>query len=181
MPSPQTLVRVSQDDLRLSAFAALGVLVHLLESGIPSPLPGLKPGLSNVVTFWVFHHWGWQAAAWVSGLRVMVTSFLFGTFLTPGFYFAISGAAGALCVLALCGVLWQKGLLSPVGLSVLLACGHTLAQFFCAVYGFFSPAVLLPLLPLLLLGALLFGVLSGEIARRLINLVPLGPDPLQIK
>ena len=34
-----------------------------------TPLPGIKPGLANIVTLLVLQRHGWRATAWVTGLR----------------------------------------------------------------------------------------------------------------
>jgi heptaprenyl diphosphate synthase len=64
-------------------------------------LPGVKPGLANIVTLIVLARYGWVAAAWVSGLRVFAGSLLLGHFLSPGFFMSLSGALFSLLVLAL--------------------------------------------------------------------------------
>ena len=53
----------------------------------------MKPGLANIVTLIVLARYGWRTAAWVSLLRVVAGSLLFGNFLAPGFFLSLSGAA----------------------------------------------------------------------------------------
>ena len=40
----------TRDDHLIAGFAALAIAIHIIESAFPSPLPGVKPGLANVVT-----------------------------------------------------------------------------------------------------------------------------------
>jgi uncharacterized membrane protein len=63
-------------------------------------LPGVKPGLANIVTLIVLARYGWVAAAWVSGLRVFAGGLLLGYFLSPGFFMSLTGALFSLLTLA---------------------------------------------------------------------------------
>lgn len=154
----------SQDDVRIARFAALAIAIHWLESALPSPLPGVKPGLANVITLMVFLLYGLGSAAWVSVLRVIVGSFVAGTFMTPAFALSLAGA------LATLGVLWAVARspvlgLGPVGIAVLMALAHMAGQFTVA-YAFFVPHPgLLTLLPVLLTAALVFGLVTGKITE----------------
>ena len=105
-----------QEHLRVARFAALAIVIHILESGFPSPVPGIKPGLANVITLIVLLRYSWNMAVWVTALRVLVGSMLIGSFLTPGFLLSASGAACSLLALAL-GIAANK-ILSPVNLCV---------------------------------------------------------------
>ncbi len=66
----------------------------LAEAAIPSPLPGVKPGLANIIVLLVLMRYGWRDAAWVGLLRVFAGSIVFGQFLAPGFFLALTGASG---------------------------------------------------------------------------------------
>ncbi|MBP7881652.1 MAG: Gx transporter family protein, partial [Candidatus Methylopumilus sp.] len=43
-------INTTLDDHRVAKLAALAIGLHLLESIMPSPLPGVKPGIANIVT-----------------------------------------------------------------------------------------------------------------------------------
>jgi heptaprenyl diphosphate synthase len=79
-------IQTTAEDHRVAWLAAPAITIHIMESAIPSPLPGLKPGLANVITIAVLIQFGWRSAAWVSILRVICGSLLLGTFLSPTFY-----------------------------------------------------------------------------------------------
>jgi heptaprenyl diphosphate synthase len=64
----------------------------VVEAAIPSPLPGVKPGLANIVTLVVLQRLGMRAAVWVSLLRVVAGSLILGTFLSPSFVLSLCGA-----------------------------------------------------------------------------------------
>ena len=88
-------VQPSARDRRLARYAAAAIAASLIEAAIPSPLPGVKPGLANIVILIVLARHGWRDAAWVSVLRVIAGSLLAGQFLAPGFFLAATGALAA--------------------------------------------------------------------------------------
>lgn len=153
---------------QLALFAALAISVHIVEAGIPSPLPGVKPGLANAVTLIVLLRYGLAAAAWVSLLRVIGGSLLLGTFLGPTFVLSLGGALGALVTLAL-GERFAGGMLGPVGHACLAALAHTGAQLLIARGLFIPHDGLWTLAPALLAFALTAGVLTGIIAAAILG------------
>ncbi|MBI2382647.1 MAG: Gx transporter family protein [Gammaproteobacteria bacterium] len=166
---------LTRDDRLIAGYAALAIAIHVLEAGFPSPVPGIKPGLANVVTLIALLRHSWRVAAWVAGLRVLVGSLLVGTFLGPAFWLSAAGATAALAALGL-GALWNRGLrraaLSAPGLSVLAALAHMGGQFFVAYRVFVPHPGLLHLLPLLMAAALLFGLVGGWIAAQILARLP---------
>ena len=78
------------DDHRVARHAAAAIVLTVAEAAIPLPLPGVKPGLANIVTLVVLARWGWREAAWVALLRVLVGSLVLGQFLAPGFFLSLA-------------------------------------------------------------------------------------------
>ena len=150
----------TQDDHRLAMLAALGIALALAESVVPTPLPGIKPGIANIVTLVVLYRYGWQAAVWVSLLRVVASSLLLGSFLSPGFVLGFSGAAASLMVLVPAAKLPPRWF-GPVSLSVLAAFAHIFAQLAVAYLWFIPHAGILLLAPIFSVAALLFGSVNG--------------------
>jgi heptaprenyl diphosphate synthase len=162
-------IQTTREDHRIAWLAALAVAIHVAEAVLPSPLPGIKPGLANVVTVVALLRYGWRAAAWISGLRVLAGSLITGTFLSPTFLLSASGSLCALLVLALVHALQadrptERLVLSAVGLSVIAALAHMGGQFLVAWYLLIPHPALLKLLPVFMSFALAFGILSGTIA-----------------
>lgn len=162
---PVTLA-VDAADRRIAWYAALALALHVLEAALPSPLPGLKPGLANVLVLIVLVRHGLAAAAWVAGLRVLVGSLLVGTFLSPAFLLSAGGATAALLALALAHASRCFG---PVGLSLLAAEAHMAMQFALARLLLVPHAALWQLLPLLMTAAVATGLAGGIIARALLR------------
>lgn len=165
-------IPTTRDDHRIAWLTALAITIHIAESVLPSPLPGVKPGLANVVTVIVLLRYGWTTAAWVALLRVLVGSLLIGTFLSPAFALSLAGALASLAALRLAS--WLPGVFGPVGYSLLAALAHMAAQFWIA-YGLFIPHdALLHLFPLLMSAALVFGLVSGVVAGLTLKYLPAG-------
>lgn len=160
----------SRDDRLIAGFAALAIAIHILEAAFPSPLPGVKPGLANVVTLVVFLRHGWRMACWVSVLRVLVGSLLIGTFLSPTFMLSATGALMALLALGAARVL-SGNTVGPVGYSILAALAHMSGQVLVAWKVFIPHPAILGLAPILLTAALIFGTVSGIIAAAVLRIL----------
>jgi len=151
----------------LAWFAALAVAIHSAEALIPSPLPGVKLGLANAVTLVVLLLDTPRAALVVTLVRIFVGALLIGTFLGPGFLLSLSGGLAAWAVMA-AGRPLAGPLLSPLGLSVLGALAHILAQI-ATVYWLLIPNLgLLHLVPALVAAAVVTGTATGLVATRLV-------------
>jgi heptaprenyl diphosphate synthase len=157
-------IQTTREDHQIAWLTALAISIHILESAIPSPLPGLKPGLANVITIAVLLQFGWRTAAWISLLRVVCGSLLLGTFLSPAFILSIAGATCSVSILWLATRLPGEGF-GAIGYSVLAAQAHMTGQFLLAWLIFIPNAAIWRLFPVLLTAALLFGIASGIIAR----------------
>ena len=72
-PESVTIVTTPEDH-RIARLTAAAIGLSLIDSAIPLPLPGVKPGLANIVTLIVLARYGWGTAAWVSGLRVVAAA-----------------------------------------------------------------------------------------------------------
>jgi heptaprenyl diphosphate synthase len=162
------LIQTTRDDHLIAGFTALAITIHIAESALPSPLPGIKPGLANVVTLLVLCRFGWQMAAWVSLLRVLVGSILIGTFLSPSFFLSASGALASVATLGLLVAIsralpsWAPG---AIGLGLAAALAHMTGQFWVAYFLFVPHSGLLALYPVLMTLAAILGVLSGWLTR----------------
>jgi hypothetical protein len=99
---------VAADDHRIARYAAAAIALSVAEAALPSPLPGIKPGLANIIVLVVLARHGWRDAAWVSLLRVVAGSLAIGQFLAPGFFLALAGAVCSLAVLALAAALPER-------------------------------------------------------------------------
>jgi heptaprenyl diphosphate synthase len=164
--------QTKREDHIVAWFAALAICIHVVESSLPSPIPGIKPGLANVVSLLVLYLYGWRCAAWVGLLRVLVGSLIIGSFLSPGFLLSFSGAVASLCVFWILNWVPRK-FLGPVGIGIASALAHTAAQFFVAYLLFIPHPGIFTLLPIFMTAALLFGLTSGWVTQMILSKIEL--------
>ena len=155
------------DDHRVALYAVAAITLSLAEAVIPSPLPGIKPGLANIVVLVVLMRHGWRDAAWVSMLRVVAGSIALGQFLAPGFFLALTGALCSLAVLGLSSRLPARWF-GPVTHSVLAAFAHVGGQILVARLWLVPHDGVFYLLPLFAASALLFGLVNGLVAAHVL-------------
>src|SRR5512135_3544083 len=158
----------SSEDHHIARMAALALGLTVLEAAVPSPLPGVKPGLANIITLIVLARYGWRTAAWVSLLRVVAGSLLLGNFLAPGFFLSFSGALCSLLVLAVSQHLPQRWF-GPVTHSILAAFAHIAGQMVVVYLWLIPHAGIAYLFPIFAAAALLFGTVNGLIAAHFLS------------
>lgn len=167
--TPSTIdLAITDEDRRIATLAAAAVGLTLAEAAIPLPLPGVKPGLANIVTLIVLYRFGWRVAVWVSLLRIVAGGLALGTFLTPTFVMSLAGGLASLVALGLL-VHLPKRWFGPVGLSVLAAFAHIGAQLGVVSVWLMAGVNLVPLLAVFLGAAWLTGLANGLIVARLLE------------
>ena len=165
--TPRTLtLQPTPEDVRIARLATAAIVLSVAEAAIPLPLPGVKPGLGNIVVVLVALSYGWRAAVWVSGLRVLATSLVLGTFLAPGFFFSLGGALASLTMLAMTLRLPPRWF-GPVTHSVLGSFAHLGAQLWIARCWLVPHDGVFYLLPVFAGSALLFGLVNGLVVGHL--------------
>lgn len=161
-------IHTTQDDHRIAKLAALAIGLHLIEAVVPSPLPGVKPGIANIVTLYILYRFDFATAAWVSLLRVFASSLLFGNFLSPTFVLSLSGAMMSLVALYFVQHLPRR-YFGPVSLSILAAFAHMLAQLLLVRFWLIPHAGVAYLIPIFMLAALFFGLINGVVTNILLK------------
>jgi heptaprenyl diphosphate synthase len=165
--TPSTISAASAEDHHIAWMAALAIALSMAESVFPSPIPGVKPGLANIVVLLVLYQYGARAAVWVSLLRVVAGSLFFGSFLTPTFFLSLSGATCSLLMLMLIFRL-PRNLFGPVTHSLLSSIAHIAGQLVVVYLWLIPHRGILFLIPILAIAAVVFGVVNGIIAARLL-------------
>ncbi len=164
------------DDHRIAKLAAAALGLTLLEAAIPTPLPGVKPGLANIITLVVLARFGWRSAAWVTVLRVVAGSLMLGTFLSPTFLLSFSGAIASLAMLAIAQTLPAQ-LFGTVTQSILAALAHFAGQLLIIYFWLIPQAGVAYLIPIFAGAALIFGSLNGIAAATLLVRLPTISQP----
>ena len=159
---------ISEEDRRVAWLATAAVTLSLVDAAIPSPLPGVKPGLANIVTLVVLARYGWGTAVWVSGLRILAGSLILGYFLAPGFFLSLAGSTLSLITLGLVMHLPRRWF-GPVSLSIFAAFAHIGGQLLLARAWLIPHDGIFLLTPIFATAALVFGTINGLIAAKLLN------------
>ena len=161
-------IKTTVQDHHIAKLTALAISLHVLEALFPSPLPGVKPGIANIITLYVLLEYGFATAAWVSLLRVFASSLLLGNFLSPTFALSLAGAMFSLATLFLAQTLPKK-YFSVITLSILAAFAHVAGQLFVVRLWLIPHAGVSYLVPIFALAALVFGVINGLVTAQLAN------------
>lgn len=148
--------------VRLSLLVSVGLILYVLETHIPQPLPWARIGLANVATLMALVLWGFWEALVVLLLRVFLGSLVVGTLLSPTFLFALCGGLASLVCMSLAHRCLQP-VFSVVGVSVLGALAHNLTQLYLAYSLYIHRSQIFFLLPFLLLTTVLTGFFVGVV------------------
>lgn len=146
---------------------ALGMILGYVESLIPvfAGVPGVKPGLANLVSFFALFRMTARDALILSAVRVTLTGFTFGNLSSMAY--SMAGAVFSLFVMWLCK---KRAWFGLVGISMAGGISHNLGQLFLAACVLENAAVFSYFPVLLLSGAAagaLVGFLGAQIARRM--------------
>ena len=139
--------------------SALALILFVVETAVPRPLPWMKLGLGNAAVLATLLLFGRGPAAAVSAVKVLAGGLLGGGLAGPA---SVIGGCAALTSLAAMIAFHRflPRLLSPVGLSAAGAVVHQVTQLLVAEV-YLAQAGLLRLLPLFLAGGALSGVMTG--------------------
>jgi heptaprenyl diphosphate synthase len=156
-------------DHQIAKLTALAIGLHVFEAMFPSPLPGVKPGIANIITLYVLVQYGFGTAAWVSLLRVFASSLIMGQFLSPTFVLSLAGALFSLALLFVAQHL-PKAHFSVISVSILAAFAHIAGQLIVVRFWLIPHTGVAYLIPIFALAALVFGVINGVVANKLVRI-----------
>lgn len=149
-----------KDMVYLSLLATFAIVIHSLEMLFPSPLPWLRLGLANIMTLVTLLLFGLKAALFVTLIRILVGSFLVGSFLNPGFFLGLSGGVMSTISMGLAYSIFKR-VFSPVGISLIGALTHNLTQIAVAYILIIGRKEVFFLTPIILGFAVLTGTFNG--------------------
>ena len=154
----------------LALLAAAGVSLFVVESFVPMPLPFLKIGLANVSSLVALLAFGFPSALAVALVRIVAGSVLTGSLFGPGFLLSLSGGLSATCAMGAVRATTGR-VFGPVGLSLIGAAAHGMAQLLVVAALFTGSSAVLSLLPLLLGSGFAGGLAVGWLAARALPLL----------
>ena len=142
-------------------FAALALVMSYAEQFIPVPVPvpGVKPGLANIVILLALYTMDEKSAFAISVVRVIVASLLFSGM--AGFFYSIAGAMLSLGVMIL---FKRKDFMGVPGVSVAGGISHNAGQILvaCAVL---ENIRIMYYLPVLMISGIITGFFTGLAAK----------------
>lgn len=139
---------------------ALTIFVVEAQFPLPVPVPGLKLGLSNIVTLFALFVFGWKEALAILLVRVFLGNLITGQMMSL-LYSLAGGLLSFVCILLVRRILkedqlWAAGVIGGIA--------HNIGQMAVAVFVTQTPA-LLAYLPVLILCGIATGVLTGLTAQ----------------
>ena len=155
-------------DHQIAQLSAIAIGLSLIESVLPSPMPGVKPGIANIITLYAMYRFNFRTAIWVSILRVFATSLILGQFLSPTFILSLAGSLLSLLTLYF-SIKLPSRFFSPIGLSVLSSFAHITGQLLLVRLWLIPHASIYYLIPVYSAAALTFGLINGWITYRLLK------------
>ena len=146
----------------LSVLTAVALIIFVIELQIPNPfpIPGIKLGLSNIITVYAVYHYRVHEVAAVVAVRLMLGAVFSGNFMA--LIYSASGAA-----LCLIGMLLLRRWIDEKHLwiaSVLGAVLHNTGQMAAALIVMQTPQLIL-YYPFLLVSGCLAGLFTGLCAQ----------------
>ena len=164
----QLIIKPTKKDHTVAKLAAIAIILSVIEFFLPSPIPGIKPGIANIIILYSLVRFDFSTAAWVSIVRVFVSSVIVGSFLSPTFFLSLFGALFSLTLLYGFQKL-PKPYFSIISLSLIASFGHIIGQFIIARLWIIPHDSIFNLLPLFLISALIFGIFSAFICDALLK------------
>lgn len=147
----------------VGVFAALSLGIYAVEAQFPvSSIGGIKLGLANVVTLCAMIFITRVAACCVLGIRILLASAFYGTFVS--FMFSLCGGALACAVMCLLVNRFDRKQIWVV--SVFGALGHNAGQL-CVAAVLSGTGAVVSLAPYLAISAVGTGLLTGVVVQRL--------------
>ena len=158
-----------QDKHRIAILSAYALALHGFESLLPTPIPWLKLGLSNIITLVALILYGFRTALLVTMIRIVLASILIGTFLGPAFILSAGGGIASVIAMGLSIKLF-KNLFGAVGISLIGALFHNIAQLSLAYFLFIQRIeAIFIIAPLIVLIGSVTGIVNGIISDILIK------------
>ena len=150
----------------LGLLDAIALTIFMIEAQIPAlvPIPGIKLGLSNIITVFAVFALGPKDAASVLFVRIFLGAVFAGNFST--ILYSAAGGACAICVtIGLRKILGKKQLWIA---GVLGAIAHSIGQMAMAIALLETPG-LIAYLPVMIIASILSGTFTGFCAQFLVN------------
>lgn len=144
-----------------AVFIAVGIVLQYAESRITiTPVPGGKIGLANIVSIINIFMFGGGNAEVIAIIRAFLGSLLSGG--VGAVPYSVAGAAAATAVMSVCKRFYPR--MSMIGISIIGAAAHNIAQL-CVAAILFGSAYIFSYLSVMLIAGLVGGCVTGYAAE----------------
>ena len=151
----------------IAIMVSIAIVLSIIESFIPTGIPGVKLGLANIVTLVVLYYYSLKEAAFVQFLRVLLVGLIYSGLFSQAFLLSLSGAILSFIIM-LTVYLIKK--LSIISLSVLSSMAHTIGQILFASFIMKTTSVYL-YLPLILTLSIPSGLITGYLTLLVLRIL----------
>ena len=150
----------------LALLSAIALTIFTLEARIPAliPIPGIKPGLSNIVTVYAVFAIGAREAALILAVRIFLGAVFVGNFST--ILYSLAGGGAAILITILLKHFLKKDQLWVAG--CLGAIAHSIGQMAAAILISGTPSLVI-YLPIMIACSIVAGLFTGLCAQLLVN------------
>jgi heptaprenyl diphosphate synthase len=145
----------------LGFFTAFAVMVYILETFIPKPLPFLKLGLANIVVLLLLTSGYPRSAFLVAICKTLFGGLLSGTFLSPGTLLSLGGSILAFIAMLIANRSFFG--FSLIGISICGAVAHNFGQLIVARMVVIRQDSIFYLTPIMILMGIATGFIIGYI------------------
>ncbi|MFA6222952.1 MAG: Gx transporter family protein [Desulfomonilaceae bacterium] len=153
---------------QLAMLLALATAIHSLEALVPFTVGWFRFGFANIIGLATLYIFGFKDAALLTIGRILLGGLISGQFGSPGFFLAAAGGISSICVMAVAYHFGER-FLSEVGVSVLGAVTHNMAQLWVAYAMLVKNESILLLAPIMIFAAIVTGIMNGLAAKFLIK------------
>lgn len=150
----------------MALLSAVALIIFTVETQIPAlvPIPGIKLGLSNIVTVFAVFTLGPLEAALILFVRIFLGAVFAGNFST--ILYSLAGGCLALLATILLKKFLKKNQLWVAG--CLGAIAHSVGQMIAAILISGTPSLII-YLPVMILCSIITGLFTGLCAQLLVN------------
>ena len=109
----------------------LAIILGYVEMQLPAffAVPGIKPGLTNIVVVVALYSLGDKSSLFINFVRIAIVSMLFGTLMA-----FIFSAVGGILSTTIMILLKKTGKFSPIGVSAVGGVSHNIGQIIVAMF-----------------------------------------------
>jgi len=145
--------------LILAAYSIMAVLLFVVESIIPKPLPFIRIGLANVFILLILVQIDFFSALVVTMTKVIIGNLFSGLLFTPLILFSL--LSSIISLLVMYAFYRSRIPFSLIGVSIAGAISHLLTQLVLGYFIFIHSSRIFALLPIVLLIGLISGLITG--------------------